>query len=568
MLRRQDFNLLFLLLFLCVSVCVALFSCENLFAEERPWVLAVEGKTVGEVPTRTQGRLTMVSIGTMGRLLNLSMTHKDDTLIVSQGRSKLQIVHKAAAVWLDVQLMPMAAPAILDNNQWWVESQSALNILQGLLQNSGSSSQLSWCGSSLDGRPSSRQGERGNADMSSSSTSASITSQQLQRGAQTQVEEVPSPPMIDLSPSAPCVLQAVRWGQYDEKTRVVFDYEGTVPPEILEKGNTVFVSFTTSEVATAQLVSPFPKEITVNVETAKDSCKISLGSQMGGSQKTFALSAPPRLVVDFYRSSKKASSPVNERPQAQDKPQKVIAEQRPLPPITGEKAGSLGKKLVVIDPGHGGKDPGAMANGLREKDLNLQFALCLAERIKKLGFNVRLTREDDVYLKLRERTDLANQWQADMFISVHANALPKGRHASGTEIYIMALPTDKDAMELALIENRELTGENGSESVAQVDQKTKMLLNILGNMQQNAKISESTDVAEYLFNAGKKQGLNMRRVAQAPFFVLRGASMPAVLIETGFLTEKSEAKRLASSSFQQQFADAIARGVAAYLKGR
>ncbi len=87
-------------------------------------------------------------------------------------------------------------------------------------------------------------------------------------------------------------------------------------------------------------------------------------------------------------------------------------------------------------------------------------------------------------------------------------------------------------------------------------------------MQQNAKISESTDVAEYLFNAGKKQGLNMRRVAQAPFFVLRGASMPAVLIETGFLTEKSEAKRLASSSFQQQFADAIARGVAAYLKGR
>jgi N-acetylmuramoyl-L-alanine amidase len=224
--------------------------------------------------------------------------------------------------------------------------------------------------------------------------------------------------------------------------------------------------------------------------------------------------------------------------------------------------------LVVIDAGHGGKDPGAVANGYREKDLNLQYARQLAECVKKRGFRVRLTRDTDVYLKLGERTDLANKWEADMFISIHANALPKGRHANGTEIYIMALPTDKDAMELALIENRELTGDNGSESSAQVDKKTKMLLNILGNMQQNAKISDSTEVAEHLFKSGQKQKINMRRVAQAPFFVLRGATMPAVLIETGFLTERSEAKKLATPSFQKQFAEAIAQGVETYFNGR
>jgi N-acetylmuramoyl-L-alanine amidase len=92
-----------------------------------------------------------------------------------------------------------------------------------------------------------------------------------------------------------------------------------------------------------------------------------------------------------------------------------------------------------------------------------------------------------------------------------------------------------------------------------------MLLNILGNMQQNAKIGESTSVAEVLFNHGKRKGLPMRRVAQAPFYVLRGAGMPAVLIETGFLTEKKEARLLASSSYQEKLAGSLAEGISSYL---
>jgi len=150
-------------------------------------------------------------------------------------------------------------------------------------------------------------------------------------------------------------------------------------------------------------------------------------------------------------------------------------------------------------------------------------------------------------------------------MSIHANALPPGRHATGMEIYLMALPTDKDAMQLALIENREIAGGNGDTAKA-ADKKTKMLLNILGNMQQNAKINESTGFAEYLFKYGKAGGIKMRRVAQAPFFVLRGAAMPAVLIETGFLTEKSEARLLNDKKDQDKNTESTTRGIVDYLK--
>ena len=205
-----------------------------------------------------------------------------------------------------------------------------------------------------------------------------------------------------------------------------------------------------------------------------------------------------------------------------------------------------------------------MANALREKDINLKVALKLSRKLRDKGYDVRLTRETDVYLKLQERTDIANNVDADLFVSLHVNALPPGRHATGMEIYIMALPTDEDAMKLALFENRELGGE-GMQSKETVDKKTQMLLHILGDMQQNAKISESMSFAEVLFQHGEKEGLPMRRVAQAPFFVLRGAGMPSVLVEMGFLTERSEAKRLATDAYQEKIADSLVSGIAAYI---
>jgi N-acetylmuramoyl-L-alanine amidase len=129
----------------------------------------------------------------------------------------------------------------------------------------------------------------------------------------------------------------------------------------------------------------------------------------------------------------------------------------------------------------------------------------------------------------------------------------------------MALPTDKDALTLAKIENREFVEDNGGNGAAS-DRKTELLLKILGDMQQNNKINESTVAAEVLFKTGNSQGLPMKRVAQAPFFVLRGAGMPAVLLEMGFITNANEAKLLGHSGYQQKISDAMADGIYNYLK--
>ncbi|MBQ7594017.1 MAG: N-acetylmuramoyl-L-alanine amidase [Synergistaceae bacterium] len=237
----------------------------------------------------------------------------------------------------------------------------------------------------------------------------------------------------------------------------------------------------------------------------------------------------------------------------------------PTSPGAAQRLALQNRKTIVIDPGHGGKDPGASANGVTEKNVNLGIGLELEKVLLARGYNVIMTRNNDVYLKLQERTDIANDANADLFVSIHVNALPSKKSMTGFEIYIMALPTDKDAMNLAKIENREYVEGKGMDT-ANVDRRTEMLLHILGDMQQNNKISESTDFAASLYNAGARNGLPMRRVAQAPFFVLRGAGMPAVLIETGFVTNATEAKKLTTSAYQQQIANAMAEGIINYLK--
>jgi N-acetylmuramoyl-L-alanine amidase len=242
----------------------------------------------------------------------------------------------------------------------------------------------------------------------------------------------------------------------------------------------------------------------------------------------------------------------------------------PLPgPVTTTvhpvKGPNKGVRTVVIDAGHGGKDPGAVANGIREKDINLKVALLMANILKKQGLRVVLTRSTDVYLKLADRTNIAVRENADVFVSLHCNALPKGRNAEGVEIYLMALPSDKHAMELALIENRELV-DGGMEKDEASDKRTRTLLKILGDMQQNVKITESTSFAEVLYRTGESRKLPMRRVAQAPFYVLRGAAMPSVLVEMGFLTNLTEASKLKNAKYQQQMAEALSAGIVEFLK--
>ena len=252
-------------------------------------------------------------------------------------------------------------------------------------------------------------------------------------------------------------------------------------------------------------------------------------------------------------------------PKAEPK-QKAEAPAKAAAPAPKPRSGR--KPIVVIDAGHGGHDPGAVANKIREKDINLRAATQLAKILKEKGADARLTRSTDVYLKLAERTAFANKNNADVFISLHCNSMPKGKSGvAGFEIYIMALPSDKDAMNLAIVENREISGDaHSAAEIQKADKKTQLLLKILGDMQQNDKIGASTELTEVLHANAKKSGLPMRKVAQAPFFVLRGAGMPAVLVEMGYLTNAAEAKRLNTAAYREKMCRSLADGIMTFIE--
>ena len=295
-----------------------------------------------------------------------------------------------------------------------------------------------------------------------------------------------------------------------------------------------------------------------------------------GDTKTVASAQPaaekpaPQIQPKQSAPVKKPAQPAKPKPKAEtpkaEPKQEAQAPAKAAAPAPKPRAGR--KPIVVIDAGHGGHDPGAVANKIREKDINLRAATQLAKILKEKGVDARLTRSTDVYLKLAERTAFANKNNADVFISLHCNSMPKGKSGvAGFEIYIMALPSDKDAMNLAIVENREISGDaHSAAEIQKADKKTQLLLKILGDMQQNDKIGASTELTEVLHANAKKSGLPMRKVAQAPFFVLRGAGMPAVLVEMGYLTNAAEAKRLNTAAYREKMCRSLAEGIITFIE--
>ncbi len=402
-------------------------------------------------------------------------------------------------------------------------------------------------------------------------------------------------------------IQGIRWTTQNKphnKIRVVITAEdGSDPQVFMDKGK-LHALFSSSLENSKSIASPY-SNVKAEIKSSFEGVDLIFTAEGITKADKYVLDNPRRIAIDFIFPSDVniiADSPksVNTSVQlpgqeTQAKPQQPVKPSATVAPVTPSKPDPVitqeakqpavmtppstitiptspqaalrihGKKTVVIDAGHGGKDPGASDNDIREKDINLSTALELEKALTARGFNVIMTRNTDVYLKLQERTDIANNVNADLFVSIHVNALPSKKSMSGFEIYIMALPTDKDAMNLAKIENREYVEGKGMDT-ANVDRKTEMLLHILGDMQQNNKISESTNFAASLYNAGVRSGLPMRRVAQAPFFVLRGAGMPAVLLEIGFVTNAAEAQTLNTAAYQRRIAQAMTEGIVNYLK--
>lgn len=213
---------------------------------------------------------------------------------------------------------------------------------------------------------------------------------------------------------------------------------------------------------------------------------------------------------------------------------------------------------IMLDPGHGGKDPGAMAHGLIEKDVNLRFAKLLGKELKSKGFEVLYTRESDVFMPLEERTALANVKKADLFISIHCNAFPTAK-ISGMETYYLDLATSDDAVRVAARENAVST------------KKISDLQFILTDLMLSSKMKESRELAKSVHNSAinnlrKNYKVRDLGVRSAPFYVLMGARMPSVLVELGYLTHATEAGRLKSDTYLQRQAAGIAAGIADYKK--
>ncbi len=212
---------------------------------------------------------------------------------------------------------------------------------------------------------------------------------------------------------------------------------------------------------------------------------------------------------------------------------------------------------VVIDPGHGGKDKGAIGPyNIYEKDVNLAIGKKLGKLIeKKMGVRVIYTREEDDFIPLWKRTKIANESGGKIFISIHANASPKSKTAKGFETYLLRPGKSKDAMEVALRENEVIKMEKDANKYKDFSDPQNL---ILATMAQNEFLKESEVLADLIQKSlNKKLNSPNRGVKQAGFYVLVGASMPNVLVETGFLSNTQEAKMLAKSSYQNKIANGI-----------
>jgi N-acetylmuramoyl-L-alanine amidase len=218
-------------------------------------------------------------------------------------------------------------------------------------------------------------------------------------------------------------------------------------------------------------------------------------------------------------------------------------------------------RVVVIDPGHGGRDPGRIGpNGLAEKDVTLMVAQRLAAVLRERGYEVHLTRENDRYVSLPERPKLANRWKGDrpvaVFLSIHANAAPSSA-ARGFETFFLSEARTDDERRVAEMENEAIHFDDHGPASAE-----NGLDHILNTLRSDFLMRASHDLAAVLQEklAGFHPGPN-RGVKRAGFYVLVGAIMPAVLIETAFLSNREEAALLGTQSFRQKIALGIADGV-------
>ena len=382
-----------------------------------------------------------------------------------------------------------------------------------------------------------------------------------------------SPPPSAVFPASVHLTGIRHWSSKDY-TRIVLDldeqsefYTRLLKPDpLLKTPHRLFI-----DLKKTRLNKDIPEKLAVadgilrsirSSRHTRDDVRVVLDIDDIDTFKVFSLPNPFRVVVDVYggRGGKAVAhhslAGTKNRRAAENKA--VVGRNAQSKDVARNLVEQLGLKIktIMIDAGHGGKDPGAVANKIREKNINLKMAKILGKKLARKGFHILYTRTKDVFIPLEERTAMANARDADLFISVHCNACPN-KKAHGLELYYLNLARSRDAVRVAAREN------------AVSVKKISDLQVILTDLMLNSKITESRDLANDIQSRSlrrlrTKYKVNNHGVKGAPFYVLMGSKMPAVLAELGYISNYTEAKRLRSTAYLDRLADGMVQGVLAY----
>jgi N-acetylmuramoyl-L-alanine amidase len=450
--------------------------------------------------TRAEGEMVAIEDVLAGLGATLTSDPKGGAVTVQRGRHELVLHHKKSLASVDGDLKLLSAPAALEGGRWLVPVDGLARLLGPLME-----------------RP---------------------------------VEWRAAPRVLVVGPvSIPRV--SVSTFVSGELARVVFEASESVPFRVQQEPGRVTVAV--------------PRDLLdVSLQPARLAGGIVESVQyLGGPENVFAVQlgprfqklkateqdSPTRLVLEL---SAPPLAP-GERPAAAPSPPRPAARPAEEPAI----------RTVVIDPGHGGENPGARGpGGTLEKDVALSIARRLrAELVNARGLTVFLTRDRDLDVGLDERTAIANNYKADLFVSIHANA-SRARGAKGSEVYFLSYQASDD-------ESRWVAQNEGAAESAPGATPGSDLSLILWDMAQAEHLEESSALASRIQEElAVVTGSEGRGVKQAPFRVLVGAAMPAILVEVAFISNPDEEKLLASEAYQAKIAASLARGIERFRKER
>ncbi|MCS7257894.1 MAG: N-acetylmuramoyl-L-alanine amidase [candidate division WOR-3 bacterium] len=308
-----------------------------------------------------------------------------------------------------------------------------------------------------------------------------------------------------------------------DTTIIQFESAGTLRPKLVSSSPTEFKLNINCQLSNLELS---PKGLIKDIKAQKDSVQTTLTFFLKKPCNWYARSTPSGYEVCIF-------------------PQNVTK-----------------IKTIVLDPGHGGIDPGAISkSGIKEKNVNLAIAKLLKKKLEKAGLKVFMTRDQDEFVPLALRTQFANNKNADLFISLHCNASASNKYASGFETYFLSeARTDLERAAL-MRENEALKYEKDKKNLdADLDL-------VLADLLQTEQLKESYNLALAIQTAAVNILKDTDRgVKQAGFYVLRGCFMPAVLVECGFLSNRVQARQLNDPKYQNKIAEAIYQGIINYIK--